>query len=85
MVFCQKLQKELEGLEFQPYPGALGEKIIKHISKQAWSAWLAHQTTLINEYRLNMLDQKAREFLKLEMENFLFGHGSEKPSGFKPL
>ncbi|WP_417700218.1 Fe(2+)-trafficking protein, partial [Pseudoalteromonas lipolytica] len=25
-VFCQKLQKEAEGLGFQLYPGELGEK-----------------------------------------------------------
>jgi len=84
-VFCQKLQQELEGLDFPPYPGPLGERIFAHISKAAWQDWLAHQTMLINEYRLNMLDAKAREFLKLEMERFLFEGGSEKPSGFKPI
>jgi Fe-S cluster biosynthesis and repair protein YggX len=85
MIYCQKLKQELEGLDFQPYPGPLGEKIFANISKQAWSAWLQHQTTLINEYRLNMLDAQARTFLKTEMEKFLFGEGSLKPSGFKAL
>lgn len=84
-IFCQKLQQDLEGLDFQPYPGPLGEKIFNNISKQAWGQWINHQTTLINEYRLNMLDPKAREFLKAEMEKFLFGEGSEKPAGYKPL
>ncbi len=35
-VFCQKLQKEAEGLGFQLYPGELGEKIFNNISKEAW-------------------------------------------------
>lgn len=85
MIVCQKLQQELEGLDFQTYPGDLGKKIYDNISKQAWSDWLKHQTTLINEYRLNMLDQSARDFLKAEMQKFLFGTGSEKPAGFKEL
>ena len=45
---------------------------------------LDHQTVLINEYRLNMMDPKARDFLKTEMEKFLFGDGSEKPGCFEP-
>lgn len=84
-IFCEKLKQDLEGLEFQIYPGILGERIFNHISKQAWGLWLNHQTTLINEYRLNMLDATARDFLKTEMEKFLFGEGSAKPSGYKPV
>jgi Fe-S cluster biosynthesis and repair protein YggX len=85
MIECAKLKKSTEGLDQQPYPGTLGKKIYEHISKEAWQLWLGHQTMLINEYRLSMLDPKAREFLAKEMENFLFGEGSDKPSGFVPL
>ena len=81
-VFCLKLNKEAPGLEQAPYPGPLGEKIYQSISQEAWDAWLAHQTMLINEYRLNMLEAKSRAFLKDEMQKFLFGEGSEKPPGF---
>lgn len=83
MVQCLKLGRELAGLSVPPYPGPLGEKIFNHISKQAWDAWLAHQTLLINEYRLNTQNRDARTFLTQEMEKFLFGEGSEKPPGFK--
>ncbi len=82
MIYCQKLNKDAEGLDNATYPGALGQRIYEHISKEAWQLWLAHQTMLINEYRLSMLDPKARQFLAVEMEAFLFGHGSEKPAGF---
>jgi Fe-S cluster biosynthesis and repair protein YggX len=85
IIDCQKLGKPAEGLPAQPYPGELGKKIFEHISYEAWQLWLNHQTMLINEYRLSMMDPKAREFLKLEMEKFLFGSGSEKPAGFVPL
>jgi len=83
-VFCSKLNQEAEGLDSPPLPGALGEKIVNHISKQAWKMWLAHQTMLINEYRLSLVDPKAREFLLNEMENFLFKGGSAKPTGYTP-
>ena len=82
IVNCQKLGKSLTGLDSAPYPGQLGQRIFEHISQQAWDMWLAHQTMLINEYRLSLIDPAAREFLAKEMENFLFGDGSEKPPGF---
>jgi len=83
-VHCVKLKKEAEGLDFPPYPGELGKKIYANISKEAWQQWLNRQTMFINEYRLSMLDAKAREFLAAEMEKFLFGEGSEAPPGYKP-
>lgn len=83
-IFCSKLKQEAEGLDTLPFPGELGEKIYHHVSKQAWIQWLSHQTMLINEYRLSLIDAKAREFLTKEMTNFFFGEGSAKPAGFVP-
>ncbi len=82
MIFCRKLEKESEGLDHVPYPGDLGQEIYDHISREAWQAWLNHQTMLINEYRLNMMEPKAREYLEKEMKKFLFDGGSEAPSGY---
>lgn len=82
MVHCAKLNKEAEGLAQPPIPGEVGKKIYEQISKEAWQLWLNHQTMLINEYRLSMIDPKARSFLLQEMENFFFGSGSEKPPGY---
>jgi len=73
IVNCAKLGQALEGLYFQPFPGPLGQKVYENISKEAWKQWLAQQTILINEYRLSSLDQKAQNFLKEEMQKFLFG------------
>ena len=82
MVQCVKLGKESEGLDWQPYPGPLGERIMENVSKEGWQQWLSHQTMLINEYRLTPVDPKAREFLEAEMEKFFFGEGSSKPAEF---
>lgn len=83
-VQCVKLGTEAEGLEHQPYPGELGQRIFNSVSKQAWQQWLAHQTMLINEYRLTPIEPKDRRFLEQQMEQFFFGTGAETPQGFVP-
>lgn len=83
-VHCVKLDKEAEGLKFAPYPGELGKRILENVSQEAWKMWLAHQTMLINEYRLTPIEPKARKFLEEEMEKFFFGQGSEKPREYVP-
>ena len=81
-VFCTYLQRDAEGLDRPPYPGELGQRIYASISKEAWGAWVRHQTMLMNEYRLTPIDPKARQFLVEEMEKFLFGGGAQKPEGY---
>jgi Fe-S cluster biosynthesis and repair protein YggX len=83
-VHCAKLGREAEGLERPPYPGELGRKIFENVSKEAWQMWLKQQTMLINEYRLSVVDPKARAQLEAEMQKFLFGSGSSKPEGYVP-
>lgn len=82
MIFCKKLGQQAQGLDEPPYPGELGQRIYNEISAAAWESWLSHQTMLINEYRLSLIEPKSRKFLEDEMEKFLFGSGSEKPSGY---
>jgi Fe-S cluster biosynthesis and repair protein YggX len=85
MVQCVKLGKEAEGLDLPPYPGELGAKIYHNVSREAWAAWLQHQTMLINEYRLTPIEPKARKFLEEQMEKFFFSdEGAEKPKEFVP-
>ena len=81
-IHCAKLGTDAEGLDFAPWPGPLGQRVYAEISKPAWQQWLAHQTMLINEYRLNPLDPKARQFLGTEMEKFLFGGDVQQPEGY---
>ena len=83
-VFCVKLKKEAEGLDFPPYPGELGKKLWESVSKEAWQAWLKHQTMLVNENRLNLADKKARDYLLEQMEKHFFGEGAEHASGYVP-
>lgn len=81
-VNCVVLGREAEGLDRPPYPGALGQRIFEQVSREAWQTWLSHQTMLINENRLTLIDPEARKFLQREMEKFLFGGGADKPEGY---
>jgi Fe-S cluster biosynthesis and repair protein YggX len=83
-VQCVVLGQEAEGLDRPPYPGELGQRIFEQVSKQAWQQWLGHQTMLINEYRLVVIEPEAREFLRKQMEQFFFGDGADKPEGYVP-
>ena len=71
-----------EGMDYAPYPGQLGQRIYDSVSKEAWQKWLAHQTILINEYRLTPIEPDARKFLETEMEKFFFGDGATVPDEF---
>ncbi len=76
------LGEDAEGLDYAPYPGQLGQRIYDSVSKEAWQKWLAHQTILINEYRLSPIEPDARKFLETEMEKFFFGDGATVPDEF---
>jgi len=82
---CIKLKKRLEALERAPYPGELGQKILDNVSKQAWQDWLNHQTLLINENNLTLIDPDARKYLEEQMHKFFFDDKNlDEIAGYKP-
>ncbi|PBS11271.1 oxidative damage protection protein [Lysobacteraceae bacterium NML93-0792] len=83
-VYCVHDQIETDGLDFVPWPGALGKQVFAEIGKPAWAKWLAHQTMLINENRLSPLDPKHRAFLEEEMRKYLFEHQTGTVAGYVP-
>jgi Fe-S cluster biosynthesis and repair protein YggX len=84
MVFCRKYQKELEGLDFPPYPGQKGVDIFQNVSKQAWGEWMAHQTMLINEKHLSVMDLGTKVYLTEQMDKFLSNADYDQADGFVP-
>ncbi|MEH6532995.1 MAG: oxidative damage protection protein [Photobacterium frigidiphilum] len=83
-VFCTRLKKDAEGLDFQLYPGDLGKRIFDNISKEAWTEWQSKQTMLINEKKLNMMNVDHRKLLETEMVNFLFEGQDVIIEGYTP-
>ncbi len=83
-IFCERLKKEAEGLDFPLYPGELGQRIFDNISKQAWAEWQSKQTMLINEKKLNMMEPEHRKLLEQEMVKFLFEGQDIVIEGYTP-
>lgn len=81
-VFCKKYQQEMEGLNSAPYPGPKGQEIFEHVSQKAWSEWLAHQTMIINERSLNLMDPETRKYLTVQMDKFLANEDFEQADGY---
>ncbi len=85
-VFCVKLQKDLPGLNEVPFDGhPLGKRIYDNVSQEAWKGWVEHMKMIMNEYRLNLGNPDAQEFLLKQMEEYFFGKGSDLPPEFKPI
>lgn len=84
MVDCIKLKRQAEGLDFPPYPGDVGVKIWRSVSKEAWGNWMSIQTRLVNENRLNLADAKARQYLAEQMQSYLFENQDIEAQGFVP-
>lgn len=84
IVFCRKYKQEMQGLDAPPLPGPKGQDIFENVSKQAWQEWMAHQTTLINEKHLNMMDMAARTYLGEQRDRFLSGEEYDRAEGYVP-
>ncbi len=83
-VICKKYQEELEGLAQPPLPGPKGQEIFDTISKKAWGEWMEHQTMIINEKQLNMMDIGARTYLTEQREKFFNNEDFEQAEGYVP-
>ena len=84
MVFCAKLQSELPGLDSPPWPGALGQRIYDHVSREAWEMWEERMKMILNEYKLLPFQKEAQALITRQMEEFLFGTTSTLPPGYVP-
>ena len=84
-VFCQVLNREAEGLDYPPHPGALGERIFNNISREGWTKWLERLATILNENRLSTADPASIKVIEQHMVGFLFGEGEmgKLPPGFR--
>ena len=84
-VFCKKFKEELPALKIPPMPGQKGQDLLLSISQKAWDEWKSHQTTLINEKRLDMSNADSRLWLMNQMDKYFNNEDYEKDSGFKAL
>lgn len=83
-VYCQFYKQEMPALENAPYPGELGQRIVKNISEAAWKQWLERSVMIINEYQLNSANPEHIALIEKHMVGFLFNEGEYglAPEGF---
>ncbi len=84
MVMCRKYKKEMEGLAVPPLPGAKGQALFETVSQQAWGEWMQHQTLIINEKQLNLMDLGTRAYLSEQMDKFFDGDEVDQAEGYVP-
>jgi Fe-S cluster biosynthesis and repair protein YggX len=72
LVRCAKLGRELPGLDKPPFAGALGERILEGISREAFHMWEERMPELLRERQWSMGNPADRKALMREMERFLF-------------
>ena len=82
IVFCKKYQEELPAMSFPPLPGQAGIDLMETVSQKAFDAWKLHQTTLINERRLDLSIAENRTFLIEEMHKFFDNKEVAQAEGF---
>ncbi len=74
-VSCKRCGMRRAGLDAAPFRDELGGRIQKTICQICWDEWLRRQMQLINHYALDVRTAEAREFLRRNVEAFLFGTG----------
>ncbi|BFM19471.1 oxidative damage protection protein [Gilvimarinus japonicus] len=83
-VMCRKYKQELPGLAQPPFPGPKGQDVYDNVSQKAWQEWMSHQTMLINEKQLNLMDTGTRVYLGEQMTKFLSGDDYDAAEGYVP-
>jgi len=81
---CVKYGEVLEGLSKPPFPGVKGKAVFEKVSKKAWSEWQQHQTMLINEKHLKVLEPSTQTYLHDQMWKFFNNEAFDKADGFVP-
>ena len=84
LIMCKKYKKELPGLAKPPFPNAKGQELYETISQQAWDEWQAHQTRIINEKQLSMMDPTARTYLNEQQKKFFNDEEVDQADGYIP-
>ena len=70
-VTCIRCEQTRAGLDRPPYPDAMGREIAEKVCATCWEECKRMQVMVINEYRLDLSDQRAQEILEKSIRDFL--------------
>ena len=68
---CRRCGGDGPRLEYEPWPGDLGQEIRSSVCDSCYRQWIEMQTRMINEYRLNVLHPEHSQAVREQMEVFL--------------
>lgn len=71
-VTCTRCKETRDAVPFRPFPNDRGQKIVEQVCNVCWGEWLKLQQQLINHYGLNVREQKSKDFLFSQLDQFLF-------------
>ncbi len=70
-VDCARCGRQAPGQAAAPYPGELGEELLRRVCADCWAEWQQVEVMVINELQLNFMDPRAQETLEQQMREFL--------------
>jgi Fe-S cluster biosynthesis and repair protein YggX len=68
---CARCGNEKPALDERPFKNELGDKVLAATCADCWQVWVSQQLMLMNEYRLDPLNDEHNKFLDTEMLKFL--------------
>lgn len=68
---CMRCGQEGEGFASSPYPGSLGEKILKGTCQKCWEEWKKFSVMVINDFKLRPFLPEDRSVLEKHMKQYL--------------
>lgn len=83
-VTCARCGQTRQGLDKPPYPDELGREIAEKVCAVCWDEARNRQVMIINEYRLDLSDDRAQEILEKATREFLgleTGEGDTEDDG----
>ncbi|MFQ6116307.1 MAG: Fe(2+)-trafficking protein, partial [bacterium] len=60
---CSRCGSDKAGLSEAPFNNELGQKVMKNTCQDCWKEWIGVQLMLMNEYRLDPLNDEHSQFL----------------------
>lgn len=68
---CMRCGQEGEGFSQSPYPGPLGERILKSTCLKCWAEWQKFSVMVINDFKLRPFLPEDRTVLEKHMKQYL--------------
>ena len=71
LIKCSRCGSDKERLTEAPFNNEVGKKILERICQDCWKLWVSQQLMIMNEHRLDPLNDEHSKFLDEEMNKFL--------------